>query len=122
MNICYVFFFFSSRRRHTRLQGDWSSDVCSSDLGRGLLGGGRGLLGGGGGLLGLGGGLLGGGGVLNGFDWSKLVLDYFLGGLHYATPILGIWPINKHNAKLNYYPVRIFVIRSCVLTEHPQGS
>src|SRR5256885_9976816 len=29
---CYVMFFFSSRRRHTRLQGDWSSDVCSSDL------------------------------------------------------------------------------------------
>src|SRR5256885_12306749 len=27
-----VFCFFSSRRRHTRLQGDWSSDVCSSDL------------------------------------------------------------------------------------------
>src|SRR6266850_4639814 len=27
-------FFFSSRRRHTRLQGDWSSDVCSSDLRR----------------------------------------------------------------------------------------
>src|SRR6266850_1956250 len=27
-------FFFSSRRRHTRLPGDWSSDVCSSDLGR----------------------------------------------------------------------------------------
>ena len=27
-----VWFFFSSRRRHTRLQGDWSSDVCSSDL------------------------------------------------------------------------------------------
>src|SRR5688500_19511469 len=25
-------FYFSSRRRHTRLQGDWSSDVCSSDL------------------------------------------------------------------------------------------
>src|SRR5256885_5907324 len=25
---------FSSRRRHTRLQGDWSSDVCSSDLKR----------------------------------------------------------------------------------------
>src|SRR5256885_5488702 len=33
MNECWVvFFFFSSRRRHTRLQGDWSSDVCSSDL------------------------------------------------------------------------------------------
>src|SRR3989454_4208258 len=32
------FFFFSSRRRHTRLQGDWSSDVCSSDLaGLGLV-------------------------------------------------------------------------------------
>src|SRR3989454_12055631 len=30
--LCF-FFFFSSRRRHTRLQGDWSSDVCSSDLG-----------------------------------------------------------------------------------------
>src|SRR5574337_15737 len=27
---CFV---FSSRRRHTRLSGDWSSDVCSSDLG-----------------------------------------------------------------------------------------
>src|SRR5690242_21381579 len=27
------FFFFSSRRRHTRLPCDWSSDVCSSDLG-----------------------------------------------------------------------------------------
>src|SRR5574338_741393 len=26
------FFFFSSRRRHTRCHGDWSSDVCSSDL------------------------------------------------------------------------------------------
>src|SRR5256885_232517 len=26
-------FVFSSRRRHRRLQGDWSSDVCSSDLG-----------------------------------------------------------------------------------------
>src|SRR5205807_2798563 len=25
-------FFFSSSRRHTSLQGDWSSDVCSSDL------------------------------------------------------------------------------------------
>src|SRR5256885_16996090 len=29
---CVSVFFFSSRRRHTRLQGDWSSDVCSSDL------------------------------------------------------------------------------------------
>src|SRR5205807_7365909 len=29
--------FFSSRRRHTRLQGDWSSDVCSSDLGQLLI-------------------------------------------------------------------------------------
>src|SRR3989454_5258481 len=29
----FHFFFFSSRRRHTRLQGDWSSHVCSSDLG-----------------------------------------------------------------------------------------
>src|SRR5262249_58983315 len=27
-----VCFFFSSRRRHTRLVSDWSSDVCSSDL------------------------------------------------------------------------------------------
>src|SRR5690348_17852191 len=32
--ICVFFFifFFSSRRRHTRWTGDWSSDVCSSDL------------------------------------------------------------------------------------------
>src|SRR6266498_4714186 len=29
------FFFFSSRRRHTRCGRDWSSDVCSSDLGEG---------------------------------------------------------------------------------------
>src|SRR5882762_1523178 len=28
----YCFFFFSSRRRHTRFKCDWSSDVCSSDL------------------------------------------------------------------------------------------
>src|SRR2546422_10539583 len=28
----YCFFFFSSRRRHTRCSRDWSSDVCSSDL------------------------------------------------------------------------------------------
>src|SRR6266498_2568835 len=27
-----IFFFFSSRRRHTRCGRDWSSDVCSSDL------------------------------------------------------------------------------------------
>src|SRR3989440_3527041 len=32
----YVFFFFSSRRRHTRSDRDWSSDVCSSDLALGL--------------------------------------------------------------------------------------
>src|SRR5437899_5527140 len=29
-----IFFFFSSRRRHTRCLSDWSSDVCSSDLSR----------------------------------------------------------------------------------------
>src|SRR5205814_7865089 len=28
----FIFFFFSSRRRHTRCLSDWSSDVCSSDL------------------------------------------------------------------------------------------
>src|SRR6266487_5844112 len=32
-----VCFFFSSRRRHTRWTGDWSSDVCSSDLMASLL-------------------------------------------------------------------------------------
>src|SRR5262249_60029771 len=30
--VVQVVFFFSSRRRHTRLVSDWSSDVCSSDL------------------------------------------------------------------------------------------
>src|SRR3989337_3191431 len=30
--IAFLFFFFSSRRRHTRCYRDWSSDVCSSDL------------------------------------------------------------------------------------------
>src|SRR6267154_2969460 len=32
MILFLCFFFFSSRRRHTRWTGDWSSDVCSSDL------------------------------------------------------------------------------------------
>src|SRR5690348_1432140 len=32
LGIGFFFFFFSSRRRHTRWTGDWSSDVCSSDL------------------------------------------------------------------------------------------
>src|SRR5437763_10008806 len=32
VDFSYYFFFFSSRRRHTRYIGDWSSDVCSSDL------------------------------------------------------------------------------------------
>src|SRR5437763_15870597 len=36
---CLALFFFSSRRRHTRYIGDWSSDVCSSDL---VVGAGRG--------------------------------------------------------------------------------
>src|SRR5438094_7845560 len=31
---CRFLFFFSSRRRHTISYGDWSSDVCSSDLAR----------------------------------------------------------------------------------------
>src|SRR2546430_12265035 len=37
---CISLFFFSSRRRHTRFDCDWSSDVCSSDLNqlsRGLI-------------------------------------------------------------------------------------
>src|SRR5437762_9770981 len=34
LRLCF-FFFFSSRRRHTRYIGDWSSDVCSSDLDQG---------------------------------------------------------------------------------------
>src|SRR5438105_10437252 len=32
-SLSLFFFFFSSRRRHTRSTRDWSSDVCSSDLG-----------------------------------------------------------------------------------------
>src|SRR5437868_13009285 len=32
----FCFFFFSSRRRHTRSKRDWSSDVCSSDLKDGI--------------------------------------------------------------------------------------
>src|SRR3989440_8006693 len=36
-----AFFFFSSRRRHTRSDRDWSSDVCSSDLQPPAVGGGR---------------------------------------------------------------------------------
>src|SRR6266511_2468028 len=33
----YISFFFSSRRRHTIFSRDWSSDVCSSDLGNLLV-------------------------------------------------------------------------------------
>src|SRR3984893_19063574 len=32
-----ILFFFASRRRHTRWPRDWSSDVCSSDLGEGYF-------------------------------------------------------------------------------------
>src|SRR2546427_11335380 len=32
LSLSFCFFFFSSRRRHTRFDCDWSSDVCSSDL------------------------------------------------------------------------------------------
>src|SRR2546429_8516230 len=35
IELSVVFIFFSSRRRHTRCSRDWSSDVCSSDLGGG---------------------------------------------------------------------------------------
>src|SRR2546430_9739861 len=34
LDVSFVVFFFSSRRRHTRFDCDWSSDVCSSDLPR----------------------------------------------------------------------------------------
>src|SRR5690554_7580314 len=34
VHVYFCFFFFSSRRRHTRCGRDWSSDVCSSDLNR----------------------------------------------------------------------------------------
>src|SRR6266487_5854089 len=50
MRLGYVVFFFSSRRRHTRWTGDWSSDVCSSDLrpreGRATIRNGNAVLGG----------------------------------------------------------------------------
>src|SRR5436309_8565443 len=36
-----TYFFFSSRRRHTRFSRDWSSDVCSSDLFPSGIGDGR---------------------------------------------------------------------------------
>src|SRR6266496_3967287 len=39
--MCFSFFFFSSRRRHTRSLRDWSSDVCSSDLAASQTGGGH---------------------------------------------------------------------------------
>src|SRR2546429_5059295 len=45
MSVSYVvFFFFSSRRRHTRCSRDWSSDVCSSDLAQRGSGEGREIL------------------------------------------------------------------------------
>src|SRR5256886_6260185 len=36
--VCVCVVFFSSRRRHTRFDCDWSSDVCSSDLGQSTQG------------------------------------------------------------------------------------
>src|SRR6266508_1508137 len=44
----FFFFFFSSRRRHTRWPRDWSSDVCSSDLGARVIGPDGKVIGGGG--------------------------------------------------------------------------
>src|SRR5438309_7514333 len=41
--IIFLFFFFSSRRRHTRWNCDWSSDVCSSDLEAVLVAAGKAL-------------------------------------------------------------------------------
>src|SRR2546427_10419296 len=41
----WFFFFFSSRRRHTRFDCDWSSDVCSSDLGHARVPGRQGAVG-----------------------------------------------------------------------------
>src|SRR5256885_5597564 len=35
---CGHYFFFTRRGRHTRFQGDWSSDVCSSDLPQAVAG------------------------------------------------------------------------------------
>src|SRR2546422_6642803 len=37
LSLSIFFFFFSSRRRHTRCSRDWSSDVCSSDLGTAIV-------------------------------------------------------------------------------------
>src|SRR5689334_24494748 len=37
IELSWLVFFFSSRRRHTRWNCDWSSDVCSSDLSGWLL-------------------------------------------------------------------------------------
>src|SRR5438309_2542954 len=37
LTMSFFVFFFSSRRRHTRWNCDWSSDVCSSDLNAALL-------------------------------------------------------------------------------------
>src|SRR5260370_19302169 len=46
MKLIHVrFFFFSSRRRHTRFKCDWSSDVCSSDLEAGVEGAELGVVG-----------------------------------------------------------------------------
>src|SRR3712207_9489241 len=39
IHVSSVFFFFSSRRRHTRYWRDWSSDVCSSDISLQTFGG-----------------------------------------------------------------------------------
>src|SRR2546430_9816922 len=41
VTVLCLFFFFSSRRRHTRFDCDWSSDVCSSDLTAAMLAGTR---------------------------------------------------------------------------------
>src|SRR6267142_3063409 len=37
VHVRFICFVFSSRRRHTRLTCDWSSDVCPSDLGRNIF-------------------------------------------------------------------------------------
>src|SRR5260221_10418280 len=64
----FFFFFFSSRRRHTRSLCDWSSDVCSSDLGQWVQ-------------------------LINGF--AVTAIPCFNSGLSTLLPISSIWPLNS---------------------------
>src|SRR5438046_8135237 len=85
--LVFFVFFFSSRRRHTRLVSDWSSDVCSSDLRTGKLAWKYRFEGAGGGFGGASGLLTTAGGLLFADDAAGSLIAFGLRGRKSPVPL-----------------------------------